>query len=291
VKSIVNRTLITLPLLVASSLFAAQSQESATGVAGNPNAHQKFYRPAGITSAVKPLLTAPDVAVVNSASFLPGISPGGLATIFGHNLTDVNGVVVASSNPLPTQFSNVSVIIAGVYAPIYTIAYANGEDQISFQVPYGTPTGLNSVRIQVLDYGNVVADFRTDSYDEDPGIFVWQGNYALALRYPDYSLIGPGNPASRGDILILYTTGLGPLSQNLRDGYAAPSDPLAYTLDPFQVVVAGEQCRLLFSGLAPGFVGLYQINLQLPSDLPAGNLQMQIFSPFANSQIVTLPVR
>jgi uncharacterized protein (TIGR03437 family) len=62
-------------------------------------------------------------------------------------------------------------------------------------------------------------------------------------------------------------------------------------LDPFQVIVAGQSSRVLFSGLAPGFVGLYQINLQLPFNLPAGNLDIQITSPFADSQVATLPVR
>ncbi len=250
----------------------------------------KVYRPAAVNP--KPMQAAAgDVAIVNSASFLAGVSPGGLATIFGHNLTDVTGVVTASTNPFPTQLANVSVVINGIYAAIYTIAYANGEDQISVQVPYETPTGLGAARVQVYDYGSLVADIQADSFDEDPGIFAYQGNYALALRYPDYSLIGPNNPAARGDILILYTTGLGPLTQTPRDGYGAPSDVLASTIDPFQVNVAGSQCKVFFSGLAPGFVGLYQINLQLPSDLPAGNLDIQIASPYANSQVATLPVR
>jgi uncharacterized protein (TIGR03437 family) len=55
--------------------------------------------------------------------------------------------------------------------------------------------------------------------------------------------------------------------------------------------VAGEDARIWFSGLAPGFVGLYQINLQLPDDLPAGDLTLGIFSDFANSQSVFLSVR
>jgi uncharacterized protein (TIGR03437 family) len=275
------------PTFVLSSfLFAAASLIAADVVPAIP--HERHFRPAG---GMKPLAVAPDVAIVNSASFLSGVSPGALATIFGHNLTHVSGVIVANTNPFPTVLANVSVLISGVYAPIYTIAYSNGEDQISVQVPYGTPTGTNAVRVQVFDNGVAVADIRADSYDEDPGIFVWSGNYALAQRYPDYNLIGPGNPASRGDILILYTTGLGPLSQNLTDGYGAPSNPPATTIDPFQVTVAGVQCQILFSGLTPGIVGLYQINLRLPNQLPAGDLTMQVLSPYANSQSVLLPVR
>ena len=252
--------------------------------------HQKYYRPP--SARIQPRLQTPgDVAVVNSASFLPGISPGALVTIFGHNLTDVSGVIVAGTNPLPLTLSNVSVLINGIYAPIYAIAYANGEDQISVQVPYSTATGPNSAQIDIIDYGRIVATIRSDSFDEDPGIFVYQGNYALALRYPDYSLVGPNNRVLPGVILILFTTGLGPLDQVLRDGYGAPSNPPASSVSPFQVIVAGQNCRVMFSGLTPGFVGLYQVNLQLPFTLPAGDLNIQIRSPYADSQVAILPVR
>ena len=57
------------------------------------------------------------------------------------------------------------------------------------------------------------------------------------------------------------------------------------------MVVAGQDARLSFSGLAPGFVGLYQINLRLPDDLPAGDLPLKIFSDFANSQTVFLAIQ
>lgn len=92
-------------------------------------------------------------------------------------------------------------------------------------------------------------------------------------------------------MLILYTTGLGPLTLNLPDGLGAPSNPLADTVDPFQVIVNNEPCTILFSGLTPGLVGVYQVNLQLPNDLPAGNLNIQLLSQYANSQIAILPVR
>jgi uncharacterized protein (TIGR03437 family) len=65
---------------------------------------------------------------------------------------------------------------------------------------------------------------------------------------------------------------------------------LAYTVDPFQVVVDGEQCQAP-SDFAPGFVGLYQINLRLPFDLAPGNLDIQILSPFASSGVATVPVQ
>lgn len=228
---------------------------------------------------------------MNAASFEPGVSPGGLSTVFGTDLTDVTGTVVAGVNPLPLNLAGVSVTVNGVPAPLFSVAYANGQDQISFQTPYETPTGPGSADVQVFDYGNLVASINTDSFTEDPGIFTYDGKYVVAQAASDGSLIGPDNPAIPGEILILYTTGLGPLTLTLADGYGAPSGPLAYTVDPFKVLVNNEPADVLFSGLAPGFVGLYQINLRLPSDLPPGDLDIQITSPYANSQIDILPVR
>ena len=229
--------------------------------------------------------------IVNAASFEEGVSPGDLATIFGQNLTTVSGVVVAQTNPLPFHLAGVQVFVNGNPAPIYAIAYANGLDQISIQVPYEALTGPGAAEIEVIDQGSQVADFFADSFTEDPGIFVYNGNYAIA-EASDYSLIGPTNRAIPGEPLVLYVTGLGPLNQDLVDGYGAPtSPPLAESIDPFQVILDNEVCDVFFSGLAPGFVGLYQINFYVPRDAASGNLQIYIQSPYATSAVAILPVR
>ena len=234
---------------------------------------------------------AGDPVVVNAASFENGISSGGLATVFGSDLTSVSGTIVAPRFPLPTVLGDVSVLVDGVPAPIYSIAFANGEDQISFQVPYDTRTGSAAVQVEVFDGQDRTASIITDSFTEDPGIFVYRANYALAVHSSDGALVGPDDPAIPGEVLVLYVTGLGPLSLQLDDGYAAPSSPLAYTADPFSVQVDGQDSEVLFSGLAPGFVGLYQINLRVPRNIRTGDLNLQIQSPYASSRIAILPVQ
>ena len=262
---------------------------SAAAIAEPPLQKIPFYRALG-TSALKPRQSGSPV-IVNAASFEEGISPGGLATIFGQGLTSINGTVIAQTNPLPYHLAGVQVFVSGFAAPLFSIADVNGEDQISLQVPYEAPTGPNAAEIQVIDQGAVVADFFTDSFTEDPGIFVYSGNYAIA-EASDYSLIGPNNPAIAGEPLVLYVTGLGPLNMNLTDGFGAPtSPPFAETIDPFQVIVNGEDCNVFFSGLAPGFVGLYQINFYVPQDAARGNLPIYIQSPYASSSNAILPVR
>jgi minor extracellular serine protease Vpr len=253
---------------------------------------QQFFPAKG---AVRQVAQSPNgTVVVNAASYLAGVSPGGLATVFGTNLTDVTGIVVADTNPLPFVLANVSIRVNGIRAAIFSVAFANGEDQISFQVPWGTDTGQGAAVVQIFDYGDQVAEVRVDSFIEDPGIFEYPKFgllYAVALHGRDSTLIGPDSPAFRGEVIILYTTGLGPVDQFVPDGFGAPFNPPANTIDPFQVVVAGEGAAVLFSGLAPGYVGLYQINLRLPDDLPAGDLTLRILSDFADSQSVFLPVR
>jgi uncharacterized protein (TIGR03437 family) len=278
-----------------AALVAILSAVAVPGIAENAVKKTPYFRPKGAQSKEQRLDTRPRASsgpvVVNAASYLAGVCQGGLATIFGENLTTVSGIVFAGTDPLPTHLAGVAILVNGIPAPIFGIAYSNGEDQISFQVPYEIPTGPAAADIVVFDFGQQVASIIADSFTEDPGIFTYAGGYAVATSAVDYSLIGPNNPTFPGEELVLYTTGLGPLNLLLTDGFGAPSDPLAYTVDPLEVLVDNEQCRVDFSGLAPGFVGLYQINFRVPLDAPHGNLTLQIQTPFVSSGIATLPVQ
>src|ERR1700694_5230257 len=117
--------------------------------------------------AAKTAQAAGDPVVVNAASFEPGVSPGALATIFGQGLSNVTGVVVANTDPFPFQLADVTVIVNGYYAALFSVAYANGEDQISFQVPYETPTGPGAASIEIRSNGITVGFIQADSFTED----------------------------------------------------------------------------------------------------------------------------
>jgi uncharacterized protein (TIGR03437 family) len=231
---------------------------------------------------------AGDPVVVNGASFLPGVSPGGIAIVSGQNLTNIGIDIAANGTPLPDQLGGVSVFVNGIAAPLYSVTSSDGGDQINFQVPFETATGPGAAQIVIVSQNQTTASVVADSFTEDPGIFTYNG-FAVAIHL-NGSLVTPADPAFPGETIVLYTTGLGPLSLDVTDGYPPPSDALAFTADPVQVVVKGEQCSVLFSGLAPGLVGVYQVNLTLPADLPFGNLNIQISTPNATSAIATLPV-
>jgi uncharacterized protein (TIGR03437 family) len=199
------RLIAALSLLVASTLHAAEAK------------YFRPHHPAKHSSSKAEPRQFGGAVVVNAASYEQGVSPGGLATAFGQDLTSVNGSVVAGTIPLPLSLAGVQVLVNGLPAPIYSVAYANGEDQISFQVPYETAVGPGAARVEVID-GNVqTADVIADSFTEDPGIFTYDGDFAVG-EASDGSLIGPSNPALAGETIALYTTGLGPVTVAVPDG-------------------------------------------------------------------------
>lgn len=77
-------------------------------------------------------------------------------------------------------------------------------------------------------------------------------------------MVTPANPAPNGQALSLYYTGCGALSEPQQAGVPAPLDHLVYALDQSTLLVGDAQAQILFNGLAPGFVGLCQMNFVVP---------------------------
>jgi minor extracellular serine protease Vpr len=85
----------------------------------------------------------------------------------------------------------------------------------------------------------------------------------------DGSIVGPSNPASPGSTVVMYATGLGPTSPALATGQAS-AVPLAYTTNAVAVAINSVSAPVLFSGVAPGFIGLNQVNFTIPEGTPVG---------------------
>jgi uncharacterized protein (TIGR03437 family) len=86
-----------------------------------------------------------------------------------------------------------------------------------------------------------------------------------------YNVAQPGTPVTGGDILAIFCTGLGAVTPAVADGAGAPTSPLSTTVATPTVTVGGTVAKVTFSGLSPGFVGLYQIDAIVPSGLTPGN--------------------
>jgi uncharacterized protein (TIGR03437 family) len=236
-------------------------------------------------------ITRPDLmprfsvaAVTNAASFQSGASPGAIATLFGVNLTSREGIFVGGS-PLPTSLEGTSVTVQGIAAPIFSIVNVQGQQQISFQIPYQV-AGRTTADVVINNNGARNLAVTIPIRPTQPGIFLI-GTQA-AITHADGNLVTPSNPARAGEVLVLYATGLGVVTPAVPTGEAATE--LTATA-PATVSIAGTNASVLYSGLAPGFPGLYQVNFAVPANARAGALDLTLTLAEATSNRVALEVR
>ena len=228
-----------------------------------------------------------EAGVVNGASFAPGgLVPGEIATIFGANLTSTNGILLTSTLPLPDQFQNVSVTVNSVPAPIFAVDNVNGQQQINFQVPWSTKS---VARIQVTNRGAASPVVLAPVQIAQPAIFNYSaaGGVFGAILHSNFSLANTADPAKPGETVLIYCTGLGLVAPLPADGVAATGQA---TMNTPTVTIGGANAPVSFSGLAPTFVGLYQVNAQVPLSLKPGNQPVVLNIAGSTSKSVLLPV-
>jgi uncharacterized protein (TIGR03437 family) len=228
--------------------------------------------------------------VVNGASFnSTGITGGEIASLFGTNVTSSTGINLTSGLPLPTQFLKVSVLVNGTPAPIFAVDNVNGQNQINFQVPWEVAPESNA-SIAVMNNGATSATVMVPVLAAQPGIINYSsgGQTFGVIVHADYQLADTGHPASPGEVMLIYCTGLGAVSSTPADGAAGSGQT---TIAQPTVTIGGQKGTVQFSGLAPGFVGLNQVNVQLPASLQSGNQAVVIEIGGASSNSVLLPVK
>lgn len=222
------------------------------------------------------------VGAVNAASnapFTAFVSPGEFLTLYGAGLANTTD---SAGLPFPKNLDGVVVTVNGVQAPIYFVS----PNQISLVVPYITAPG-SVAQIQVNNNGvdsNVVTAFTGVT---SVGVFTNNpvgGTGIAASERPDFSIVSESNPALIGDTIAAYISGMGAVSPAVADGAAAPDSPLSNTDQSPAVYLYdtkdanAAQATTAFSGLAPGFAGLYQINFTIPSGLSTNDAILDIYS-------------
>jgi uncharacterized protein (TIGR03437 family) len=226
--------------------------------------------------------------VGNAASFTPKLARGGLATIFGTNFSATTGQ--AQMLPLPLNLGNVFVTVGGVPAPMIFV----NANQINFQVPFEAPSGA-SVPIVVTANGNASAAVSLPVADYGLGVFTYARTATaldpIIVHALTNQLVTPTNPATAGEALVVYATGAGKLNNTPRTGQATQASPFATTADLPVITVGGLPTTVLFSGLTPGLVGLVQLNIQLPANLPSGSQPLVVQFPGDSSVPVNLAVK
>jgi uncharacterized protein (TIGR03437 family) len=113
-----------------------------------------------------------------------------------------------------------------------------------------------------------------------------------AVLNADSSANSSSNPAARGSIIQIFATGLGPTTPPVAVGARAPSSPPSVMTSTPQILVGGSPAEVTFAGLAPGFVGLYQINAVVPQGVTPGSaVNLQIVVGGQTSRQVTIAVQ
>ena len=228
--------------------------------------------------------------VVDSASYTAGLSPGGLVSLFGTNLSNLaSGVLSAERFPLPTEMAGTIVSVNGVLAPLLAVAKLDGLEQINFQVPYEI-SAPGTARIMVSKGGQPSAAVETTVLPAHPGIFIIP-DAGPAVTHSSGQLLTRANPARPGEVLVIYCSGLGAVAPSVTAGSPAPAEPLARSLVEPVVMISGKESRVEYSGLTPGLAGLYQINAVVPLDAATGDsIPITVYSGGVRSNTVNIPV-
>jgi uncharacterized protein (TIGR03437 family) len=224
---------------------------------------------------------AASIQVQNAASYAVSIAPGSLFSIFGSGLSATTAQ--ASSLPLDSTLAGVSVDVNGIPARLLYVS----PSQINAQAPFSLPAGSATVTVRVN--GSAVASGSVAVAPVAPGVFQFSGNRAVVTN-DDYSLNTSGSPAHGGRWITIYITGQGSYDRDVPDGAGAPSSPLALTAAGTAAVIGGKPARVLFSGGAPGFAGVSQVNVEVPQDLAPGDqtLVIQIGGVSSNGTVITV---
>jgi minor extracellular serine protease Vpr len=248
---------------------STQTNVTAT-VSGTPIAvNYEILPPPAITTA----------GVVDAAVYRSPVAPGSYINIYGQNLVDPTYLVNSagdlataldspSSGALPLTLDNVTVSFdvpsAGISVPGYV--YFVSPTVVSVWVPrelQGQPSAQVKVTVDEGVFGNVVtvplSDYAPQLFQNPPGI--------AAAFDQNGNLITSSNPVARGQAAVFYGNGLGPVTNPPPSG-----DPAVSSMTTTQPVVkiGARQAQVLFSGLAPGFAGEYQINVVVPTGLTPG---------------------
>lgn len=238
------------------------------------------------------------LGIVNAASFAPAtnpVAPQEMVALFGSNLSSTTAQ--ASLFPLPTSLAGTRVLVNGIAAPLVSVS----PTQITMLVPsHASPDFTAYASFEVQNNGVSSKPVTMFTNYTAPGVFSLGGNGIgpAAAENSGYSVIGTSHPAKPGDIPMLFVTGMGAVAPSLGDG--VPSSPTGdpvnllniYNSSALDVYFDGDASQnIQFAGVVPGYAaGLYQINAQIPSGVSNGDDYVDILTPDAEAEQVTVSI-
>ena len=254
---------------------------------------------AGAAGAFAQQPVVPSGGVLNAASNAKGVSvsPGSLVSIYGTALA--SSLAQAGTIPLSNQLGNVSVTFNNIPAPLLYVS--NSPQQINAQVPWEL-AGNSSAQIVVTNGGTASAATSVPLTGAAPGIFSIGSGVGQAIAYgnSDGQLAAPvgiyassgltTHPAKIGDptTLVILATGLGPVNPPVQTGNDVTDGQTHQCATMPTVMVGGVAAQVVFAGMTPQFVGVYQVNIVIQPGTPTGNavpLQMTMNGITTSNQI------
>lgn len=237
-----------------------------------------FVLSSAVTAGYQPIATNPQIQNVSlypPAYSVLQLSPGALALATGMNM---GPGAQASSQPLPRVIGNTFVAVDGVRAPLVL----TNSGFFGFQVPEDAAANVESY-VVVSVGGTMSNTAAVDMWTTSPAI--------VTVARANGTVAAAGNAPVANEVVTIYAIGLGSISQDVPIGGPPPSGTLVTTTVTPQLTLGGSSMNVLFSGLAPGFVGLYQVNAQMPATLPQGATALLTLADDGPTTTWTLPLQ
>lgn len=222
----------------------------------------------------------PNAAVFNQGGVVLGagfergpIAPGSIVSLFGRNLAA--GQNLASDLPLPRQLGGVRVLVGDKEAPLF---YA-GPQQVNAQVPFEL-AAIRQLQVVIESNGVASAPEPIQTASTRPGIFALGPPYgnqgAIIIANTNRLAMSPtagipSEPARSLGYISIYCTGLGATDPPVASGLPGPFTPLSYVKNEVTAAIDGRPATVWFAGLAPGYVGVYQVNVEVPAGITPGS--------------------
>jgi len=241
----------------------------------------KVYAATQNSLAVYGLLSGVATGIANAASGdTSAVAPGSIASIYGSGLALSIGI--AAAFPVPAALGGATASVNSEAAPLF---YA-GPNQINFQMPFDA-SGTAAVTVSA---GNAQTGAKSIPIRATaPGIFLLAQGQAAAVNQ-DQSINGASNGAPAGSVIAIYATGLGAVNPPVATGAQASGANLSKVTATVTATIGGQPATVMFSGLAPGYAGLYQVNVVVPQ-LASGTYPLQISAGGVASNTASITVR
>jgi len=238
----------------------------------------KLYGGIAQNQTPPPTLTAGGTLNVFNPVLSGPLSPGAIAEVFGTGLA--SSAAQTHIVPLPTTFNNTYAQIGPYHAPLYFLS----SGQVNLQIPseiastQQVPVVLSVDKALTLP---VILDIVPNapgvlSHFDGPTPPSLQNNARIIAQHRDGRAVNSSNPGKPGETLVMYLVGLGATDPNLPSGMAAPASPLSKVVNQPTVTVDSLPSNVRFAGLTPGFVGLYQIDFQVPNGVHSGDVVVNV---------------